>query len=128
MLLEILSLIGLSLSVYSIYVEYKLSKSKKYKALCDFGKKASCTRAFSSKFGKIFGISNSFLGFMFYIMIFSLSFYNQINYIFYLSALSLPLTIYLLYSLYFKLKDFCLVCTAIYIVNFLILIFSYLSI
>jgi len=124
MILEILSIIGILLSVYAFYVEKKTLKSKEYKAVCDINDAISCSKAFSSKYGHTLGISNSVYGFFFYIVVILLAFYSQMNYVFYLSILSLIFSVYLAYNLYFKLKDFCLVCTGIYIVNILILIFS----
>ena len=124
-MIEVLAVIGILLSLYAFYVEIKSLKSAKYKAVCDISNKVSCSRAFSSKYGKTFGISNSIYGMVFYIIILSLAVLNQINYIFYLSLLAVIGSIYLAYLLYFKLKDFCIVCTLIYIINILLLIFSY---
>ena len=124
MILEILSIIGILLSVYAFYVERKALKLTGYKAVCDINDTMSCSKAFSSKYGHTLGISNSVYGFFFYIVVLLLAVYSQMNYIFYLSILSLIFSAYLAYNLYFKLKDFCLVCTGIYIVNILILIFS----
>lgn len=123
-IIRIVAVIGFLLSFYFLYIEKKASKSKKYKAICDISDKMSCTKAFSSRYGSLFGLSNSVLGLGFYLVIFLLTFYN-ITYIFYLSILSIIISIYLAYVLYFKLKNFCLICNAIYLVNILLLIFSY---
>ena len=119
----IIAIIGLILSIYAYYVERK-SKDKNYKALCDISNRASCTKAFSSKYGKTFGVSNSIYGILFYLLIIILFFINEISIIFYSAILSILGSLYLAYIQYFKMKNFCLICTLIYLVNILLLIFS----
>ena len=120
----ILSLIGLVLSAYAYSIERKLKKQEDYKAICDIHEKMSCSKAFSSKYGSLLGISNSLKGIFFYTILIILSFVSP-KAVFYLSILSVLGTVYLAYVLYFKLKNFCVVCTLIYLVNILLLIFSY---
>ncbi len=123
-----LSIIGLLLSIYASYTEMKLSKNKKHKALCDIHDKISCTKAFSSEYGKMFGVSNSLAGIGFYILLIILAFLNYQMIIFYLAIASMLATIYLAYVSFFKLKNLCIVCTLIYIVNIILLVASYLAI
>ena len=124
-LIQIISIIGFLLSIYALYVEIKSSKNREYKAICDLRENMSCNKAFSSKYGKTAGLSNSIYGIFFYIIIFLLSYYSYNNLIFYLAVFSFLGSIYLAYISYSKLKNFCLVCTAVYIVNILLLISSY---
>ena len=121
----ILSIIGMLLSIYAFYIEKRVEENKKYKALCDISDKASCTKAFSSPYGKMFTIPNSLMGIIFYAVIIILALLNQTNSIFYLSILSLLITLYLAYILFIKLKNICIVCSLIYIINILLVIFSY---
>ena len=123
----IFSIIGFLLSIYAFFVENKTKKSKSYKPLCDISKKVSCTKAFSSKYGSLAGVSNSFAGIFFYLIIFSLVIFGKLNYVFYLAILSIIGSLYLAYTQITKIKAFCLVCSCIYIVNLLILIFSYIQ-
>ncbi|MEK6861565.1 MAG: vitamin K epoxide reductase family protein [Nanoarchaeota archaeon] len=123
--IQIISVIGFLLSIYALYVEIKSSKNKEYKAFCDIKENMSCNKAFSSKYGKTAGLSNSIYGIFFYVVIFLLDYYNYPKWIFYLSVFSFLGSVYLAYISYFKLKNFCLVCTAIYIVNILLLIASF---
>jgi vitamin-K-epoxide reductase (warfarin-sensitive) len=118
--LTILSLLGALISFYAFLVERASRKNKNHKALCDLSKNISCTRAFSSRCGKIFKISNSLGGMIFYILILISLYTDQTQIIFYLSVLALIGSIYLAYISYIKMKNFCLVCTAIYIINLLI--------
>ncbi|MBW2985390.1 hypothetical protein KY313_01930 [Candidatus Woesearchaeota archaeon] len=121
----IVSIIGFLLSIYAFSVEKKSEKSKSYKPLCDISKKISCTKAFASKYGRLAGVSNSFAGIFFYIIVFLLAFLGQLNYVFYLAIISVLGSLYLAYAQIMKVKSFCLVCSCIYLVNLLLLFFSY---
>jgi vitamin-K-epoxide reductase (warfarin-sensitive) len=44
------------LSIYSVYVEIRAEEDESYEALCDINSRISCTRVFTSKFAKGFGI------------------------------------------------------------------------
>ena len=116
--ITILAIIGLLLSIYALYVEKK-SSEKHYKAACDINNKISCTKAFSSSYGKILEIPNSVFGIIFYIIILILDALNNMQIIFYLAVISVLGSIYLAYISYVKLKTICIICSAIYLVNIL---------
>src|SRR3989344_6611041 len=123
-LIAIVSAVGFFLSLYALTVELKLEKNKNYKAVCDINDKISCTKTFSSGYGKLlFGIPNPVIGLMFYSLVFVLALLNYANIIFYLSVLSLIGSIGLWYVLQFKVKTICLVCYSIYLVNILLFVF-----
>ncbi|MEK6855401.1 MAG: vitamin K epoxide reductase family protein [Nanoarchaeota archaeon] len=124
----IISIIGLVISLYAMIVEKRLENKKSYKPACDITNNISCTKAFSSQYSKITGISNSLIGFLFYLVLIILSVYNKSQFIFYLSFISLIPTIFLAYISFIKMKNLCLVCTAIYILNILLVIISYQAI
>ena len=54
----VLGVIGFLLSWYSYYAEKKFCRTRR-KMICDINDKISCTKAFTSVYGKTFGISNS---------------------------------------------------------------------
>ncbi len=126
--ITMLSAIGLLLSIYALYIEIKLSRNKKYKPLCDLSDKISCSKNFTSKDAAALLIPNSLFGIFFYIAISTLSYLKQVNYIFYLSIPAFIFTLYLAYSSFIKLRNFCIVCTFVYAINILILLLSFLSI
>jgi len=128
LVIQILVVIGFILSLYTFVVEKRRKKDKNYKPACDISDKISCTKAFSSKYGKTFGLSNYIYGMIFYVVILLLTLDGLINYIFYISILAVLGSVYLAYVLYFKVKSFCLVCNGIYLVNVLLLVFSYLEV
>ena len=123
--LIIVPILGFLLSFYAWYVGRQFNKNRQYKAVCDIRENFSCTQAFASPYGHIAGISNAAGGIFFYALIIGLAFYNQVTYILYVSLLSLLGTLYLAYLQYFNIQNFCLVCTAIYVVNIMLAVFSY---
>jgi vitamin-K-epoxide reductase (warfarin-sensitive) len=125
--IQILAMLGMILSVYSLYVEKRLERQKDYAPVCDISKKISCSAAFSSKYSKTLGIHNSILGIGFYVAIFILSLTYFASLVLYLAGIGMLITLYLAYSSYFKLKNFCLVCTSIYLVNILLLILAWIK-
>ena len=120
----IFSLLGLSLSLYAYTIEQK-SKNKHYRAACDLNERISCSKAFTSRYGKLFGISNSLIGIFFYVAIFLLFFINK-PLIFYFAFLSVLSSFDLGYIQFFKMNNFCIVCNAIYVINLFLLLFSLL--
>jgi len=126
MVIKILVIIGLILSAYALWVKKHIDK-KDYKPLCDVSKKISCSRAFGSTYGSLFGLPNPLLGIIFYAVIYVLFLYGNLTAIFYLSLLAVIGSIYLAYCAYFVLRTYCLVCTAIYIINILLLYFTYIA-
>ncbi|MBW2965453.1 hypothetical protein KY363_08405, partial [Candidatus Woesearchaeota archaeon] len=64
-------------------------------------------------------------GLAFYSVVILLAGLGMIQLIFYLSALAMLFSMYLGYVSFFRMKHFCLVCTATYLVNILLLILSF---
>jgi vitamin-K-epoxide reductase (warfarin-sensitive) len=143
----IASLLALSLSAYSVYIEKRISEDDEYDALCDISPDISCTKVYSSEYAKGFGLdflpeelklSNGSYGIVFY-LIFALlskfyaeSFFNFLILHFFqgftknlalvkvqliLSVTSIVVSIYLAYIMYFILANLCIVCVATYVLN-----------
>lgn len=123
----ITALAGFLLSVYTLYVEHRLKKNADYHAVCDISNRMSCTRTFHSNYGKMFGISNGWWGLIYYIAIAILVYLSRFDLTLYLAIVGVLMSARLAYILYFKLKNFCLVCNGIYLVNILLLVFAYLN-
>ena len=122
---QIIALLGVALSFYALKVERKMSREKSYKAACDINDHVSCTKAFSSSYGHVFGVPNSLLGLGFYLFVFVMSFTVYKAYIIYFAAFSLLFSVYLAYLSYVKMKNYCLVCNGIYLINILLLVLSW---
>jgi vitamin-K-epoxide reductase (warfarin-sensitive) len=119
---QILACIGILLSLYTYYVELHTKRVKGYKAVCDINDRMSCTKAVTSKYGKMFGISNSLIGLGYYALVFILSTAAYTTPLLILTILGCLASLCLAYISYIKMKNFCVVCTATYVVNFLLLI------
>lgn len=121
----LLSFIGFLLSLYLYYIETKIKEKPLYKALCDISNTISCTAIAKSKYSSLAGVSNSLKGMVYYSLLAGVVLFDYSLLVFFLSVASMGMTVYLAYISYFKLKNYCLVCNAIYIVNLLLLYFSY---
>ena len=126
-IIQILALVGLLLSFYALKVERRKKKRKNYNPVCDINENISCTKAFTSEYNSIAGISNAWYGILFYAILIFLANYSLINYIFFLALLSFLGSIYLAYLSYGKLKTFCFVCSSIYLINLLIFILAWIK-
>ena len=122
-LIRLLCMLGIALSAYALYVKKRFDADKTYKATCDISDKISCTKAFESGHGTLFLVPNSVWGILFYFLVFFLS-YVSLTLVFIFSLFSVFGSIYLAYILYTKVKSYCLVCTSIYAVNFLLFFIS----
>jgi vitamin-K-epoxide reductase (warfarin-sensitive) len=125
MIIELISLIGLLISIYGFYVQRKKNKNSSYKAVCDINNKFNCSNSLTGEYSKHFGIPNTVYGMFFYTILFILSFLEFPLLIFGLSTIAFLGSFYLAYILYFKVKDVCLVCNAIYLTNLLLFVFSF---
>ena len=119
-----LALMGILLSCYALYVKRTAERYRKYKPMCDINGSISCTKAFLSKEGALTGLPNPIYGLAFYVIIFAATMYFQKELILYLSSIALIASLYLAYISYFKQKNFCLVCSSIYLINILIFVLS----
>jgi vitamin-K-epoxide reductase (warfarin-sensitive) len=122
--IAVLSGIGIVLSAYALYVKHQLGKNKNYKAVCDINEKVSCTKPMGSEYGSLFLIPNSAFGIVFYGVMVLLGYFDELQAVFWLAVLAVVGSVYLAYVSFFKLKVVCPVCTAIYVVNILLLVFS----
>lgn len=121
----VLAIIGIALSLYAYYLEYKVQMDPGYNAACDINDQASCTKVIKSPYSKTFGIPNSFLGLGYYCAVIGLVLTQQPQLLSYLVVGGLLATAYYAYILFAKIKTICLVCTSTYIVNVLIFLFVF---
>ncbi|XP_069134653.1 vitamin K epoxide reductase complex subunit 1-like protein 1 [Argopecten irradians] len=133
----ILSFVGILLSFYAYYVETSAEKDKSFKAMCDFSETVSCSKVFTSRFGRGFGLvqyitgtdsvlnqPNSVFGVLFYVIqvVCASSVLPMLtNVQVFTAVLANCGSVYLAYILYFVLEDFCVVCVSTYLVNAFIL-------
>lgn len=131
----ILCLAGMSLSLYAFYVETRKNNDPSYRAACDITERMSCSRVLTSRWGRGFGLfdaksplnlPDSLYGLAYYCLSILL---NQstnskviANLRVFLSILTNLGSVYLGYILYFVLRDVCVVCAGMYLVNFILFI------
>lgn len=104
--------------IYGLYVEYKVHKNPDYVAMCDFSEGVNCSKVMSSEWSTlIFGIPNPVFGLVYYFGLFLLLGYIPTAALHFFCVVSVIFSALLAYVLATILKDFCLVCFAIYVVN-----------
>ncbi|KAK7163914.1 vitamin K epoxide reductase complex subunit 1-like protein 1 [Siphateles boraxobius] len=132
---------GILISLYAFHVEREKTRDASYRAMCDLSSSISCSKVFTSRWGRGFGLLGSIFG--------NDSAVNQPNSVygifFYVFQLLLGLTasamaalilmttsiasvmgsLYLGYILYFVLKDFCFICVTTYLLNFILFVLNY---
>lgn len=123
MLIQIFSILGIVVSLYALYLHTKLKQNSKYHSFCDINDQMSCSKVITSRYATIFGIPNPVYGIGFYLCFFFLAYSTFQQYLFYMGVLAIASTIFLGYEQYFKVKNFCLVCNLIYVIN--IVLFTY---
>ncbi len=119
----LLAILGLAISIYTYLTEQRLKKDPTYKPICDLSDKISCSKPMLSPYANIFFVSNAILGFLFYTGMIVLTLIDAHKLMFLGSFFSCLLSCGLGYLLYVKVQAFCLLCTALYIINFLMLFY-----
>ncbi|XP_058477768.1 vitamin K epoxide reductase complex subunit 1 [Solea solea] len=133
----VLCVVGLVLSVYALHVELSREADPDYRAMCDLGESVSCSKVFTSRWGRGFGLvqlfvakenplnqPNSLLGLLFYTVQLGLglSLSKKAALCLVVSSwVSVAGSLYLAFILAFVLGDFCMVCVSTYVVNFALL-------
>ena len=121
----ILAFLGFCISLYGFIIEKQIKKNPQYKPACDISDTVSCSKPLLSKYGKLFFVSNSLLGVLFYLSMIILAWYEQGQLLFYGSLISVLVSIILAYILFFKIRSVCLLCLMIYVINVLMLLFVF---
>ncbi|XP_062859513.1 vitamin K epoxide reductase complex subunit 1 [Trichomycterus rosablanca] len=128
---------GLILSLYALHVELSKENNPSYRAMCDLAESVSCSKVFTSRWGRGFGLvqvfttkdstfnqPNSVLGIIFYTLQLALgqsTSSTAAGFLVFASWVSVVGSIYLGTILVWVLEDFCVVCVSTYIINFALL-------
>ncbi|KAM3917800.1 vitamin K epoxide reductase complex subunit 1-like protein 1 [Leptodactylus fuscus] len=132
--------LGIALSVYAYHVETSRENDAEYRALCDINPSISCSKVFTSKWGRGFGLvenllgaqsllnqPNSVFGVLFYTLQILLGFVGLVAAAVTLlvtSLASIAGSLYLAYILFYILEDFCVICITTYVLNFILLVLN----
>jgi len=120
----ILALIGFGASLTSLYVHYQLLANPSYTSFCDVSSTVSCTQAYLSRYGSVWGIPVALPGALWFGLVLVLLFVELAgppsvresvpSYLFLLSTIGLAIILYLGYAAFFVLGVVCLMCLATY--------------
>jgi len=118
--------LGLLGSLYTWYIHFRHIRNPEYESVCDINEEVNCTKVVTGKYGSMFLMPNSIWGFLYYSIILTLVYHGLLVPIFWLSIISVIGSIYMGYLLYFKLRQMCILCTLIYVVNIAMFVAAYM--
>jgi uncharacterized membrane protein len=122
LVLLILSALGFCISLYAYIIESKIKRDPTFKPMCDISDVISCSKPVTSPYANLFYVSNAFLGMLYYVSVALFAIFHVYSLLLIAALMACIISAILAYFLYFKIKTLCLVCTALYIINILILI------
>lgn len=125
--IALVAIAGFVLSLYGYFIDGKIKQDPTYKPACDLSDRISCSKPILSPYGKLLYVSNALVGMAFYGLVFLLALLGFPHLIFVCACAALAASGVLAYILYFKVGAFCLLCHAIYAVNILLFVLSYLN-
>jgi uncharacterized membrane protein/protein-disulfide isomerase len=112
--------LGLMASAWSSYVHYSLLTVPGYTSFCDVSGAVSCTHAYLSQYGSMWGVPVSLGGMVYFSVVLMLAAFaarrpgvaweNVPAYVFSLSTVALAFVMYLAWASFFKLHALCVLC------------------
>src|SRR5262245_2762414 len=119
------ALLGLAAASTSSYVHYQLLTQPNYSSFCDVNTTVSCTEAYLSRYGSVWGVPVALAGVVFFVLVALLAGpagrpASTVRdaapaYVFALSTIGLAFILYLAWASYFQLKVFCILCAITYV-------------
>jgi uncharacterized membrane protein/protein-disulfide isomerase len=126
--------LGLGASAASAYVHYQLVTNPAYASFCDVNATVSCTEAYLSPYGSLFGIPVALLGMIFFAAVLALvaaggraaspARESVPGYVFALSTIGLAFILYMAWASFFVLGAFCILCVISYVAVIALFIIS----
>ena len=117
--------LGAIASTWSSYVHYALLTRPGYSSFCDVSGTVSCTQAYLSEYGSVFGIPVALAGVLFFTVVLlavgpggRLTVRGRDNvpgYVFLMSVAGLAVVLYLAWASFFRLNAVCMLCVATYV-------------
>jgi uncharacterized membrane protein/protein-disulfide isomerase len=124
-LIWIFALLGLTASSASAWVHHQLLRDPRYTSFCDVNDTVSCTEAYLSPWGSLFGVPVALFGMLFFVAVLGLLVAerraapavreNVPAYVFAMSVVGLGFVLYLAYGAFFVLGAVCLLCILTYL-------------
>jgi len=121
------ALLGLAFAASSSWVHYRLLTDPSYISPCDINATFSCTQAYLSRYGAVFGVPVALGGVAWFALVALIAAFAKPDrpgapragatgsYIFGLSTIGLAAVLYLGYASFFDLKTYCLLCIGTYV-------------
>ncbi len=116
--------IGLAAATASLYIHYRILTQPAYVSPCDINATFSCSDAYRSQYGSLFGVPVALFGvlwFAFVIVLVGVASRGPApvqeslpGYLFAWSTIGLAVTLYLAYAAFFVLKELCVFCLITY--------------
>ena len=132
-MLLVFAALGLGASSMSSYIHYKLLTDSSYTSLCDVNPALSCSEAYLSPYGSLWGVPVALAGVIFFMVVLlvagvgarptSAARESAAAYIFALSSIGLAVVVYLAWAS-FQLHTLCLFCATTYVAVIAIFIIS----
>jgi uncharacterized membrane protein/protein-disulfide isomerase len=122
--LLLLTLLGLAATSWSAWVHYQLLQNPALSSACDISATVSCTDAYRSAYGTLFGVPVALLGLCWFAAVLLLqigarggapSAANVDSYVFALAVPALAFAAWLAYASWFVLHVVCLLCLTTYV-------------
>ncbi len=133
-LLLAFALLGLGASSWSSYVHYSLLTVPGYTSFCDMSGAVSCTQAYLSQYGSLWGVPVALGGVIYFATVLLIvgvagqpsarGRENVPAYVFALSTAALAFVLYLGWASIFKLNTVCLLCATTYVAVIALFIIS----
>jgi uncharacterized membrane protein/protein-disulfide isomerase len=130
-------LIGLAASLGSLYVHTRLLADPGYSSFCDVSASISCTQAYLSPYGSVFGVPVALPGALWFSFVLLLAFVERAgppslreavpSYLFVSSVVATVVVLYLGVAAFFVLRVACLLCLTTYAVVVALLTLSGLA-
>jgi uncharacterized membrane protein/protein-disulfide isomerase len=132
-MLLVFAALGLGASSMSSYIHYKLLTESSYKSLCDVNPALSCSDAYLSPYGSLWGVPVALAGVIFFVVVLlvagvgarptSAARDSAAAYIFALSSIGLAVVVYLAWAS-FQLQTLCMFCATTYVAVIAIFVIS----
>jgi uncharacterized membrane protein/protein-disulfide isomerase len=133
-LLLAFAVLGLGASSWSSYVHYSLLTVPGYTSFCDVSGAVSCTQAYLSQYGSLWGVPVALGGVIYFATVLLIAGVagqpkakgreNVPGYVFALSTVALAFVLYLGWASFFKLNTVCLLCATTYLAVIALFIIS----
>jgi protein-disulfide isomerase len=133
----ILALAGFITSIILAKIGFTVVVDPSVKSFCNINEAFNCDAVALSGYAAHFGIPNFLYGIGFYLLIIVISIFNLFStklnlknffvYLFWLSLVSVLVSIYLFFVSHFIIESFCILCMIIYGINILLLLVTFMA-